>query len=623
MCADPADKRSLAGAAESQSAATAGLGGDRPTRPGWHAAALLALFAIVYLALGLSSLRQKSATWDEPQHLTAGLRMDRASDFRVDPEHPPFARRWAALPLALTGRAGLAGPDVPADWGLGWLRRAQFDYCHRVLFGTPDAYRLLATARPMVLALGVLLGLLIFCWARELFGFGAAAAVLLLYLLEPNLMAHARLVTSDFAVTCFLFAAVYAIYRLVREPTWRAGLGFVVATALAAVSKFSAPILGPLALLLFATRVLRNETWGGARTRARRALLAAGLLASALLASWGTIWAAYDFRYEAAPAPVEVVRLDLDESVRARVPRTAAAVGWSERHRLLPNAFAQGFLYGRLRAEGRAAYLLGEVSLEGFRLYFPVAILAKTPLALLLALGAGLLLLLRRQAPGARARLHLLLPIALFLGAAMVSNLNIGLRHILPIYPFFLLVAGCAFAAALRRARALAVVLVLLLAAVESFSIRPDYLAFFNVAAGGPDRGDAILVDSNLDWGQDLPGLATWMRDHDVEHVNLSYFGTADPEAYGIRCTYLPGSPFFAAERVAPPRLPGYLAVSVTNLRGVYLNEAGRRLYAPLLDQEPVATIGHSIRIYRVDGGTAPRAERGATPDEAANRSKW
>ncbi len=466
--------------------------------------------------------------------------------------------------------------------------------------------RLLAAGRAMVSLLGVLLGILLFCWARELFGFGVAAAVLLLYLLEPNLMAHAQLVTSDFAVTCFLFAAVYGLYRLVRRPTWLAGLGFVGATGLAAVSKFSAPILALLAVLLLATRALRDETWGTARTRARRLLFASGLLAAAFAISWSAIWAAYDFRYQAAPNPVAVVRLDLDASVRAQLPWVAAAVGWSERHRLLPNAFAQGFLYGRLRAEGRAAYLLGERSLEGFRLYFPVAILAKTPLALLLPLGAGAILLLGRHRPGGATSLHLLLPVALFLGAAMASNLNIGLRHVLPIYPFFLLIAGSAFAAAARRARALPIVLLLVLAAVESIAIRPDYLAFFNVLSGGPERGDAILVDSNLDWGQDLPGLAAWMRDNGVEHVNLSYFGTADPESYGIRCTYLPGSPFFASARIEAPRLPGYLAVSVTNLRGVYLNEAGRKLFAPLLAVEPVAVIGHSIRIYRVDGGSAP-----------------
>lgn len=588
---------------------------DGERRPRWHAPALLTLFSLVYLALALSSVRSKSATLDEPQHLTAGIFAARASDFRIDPEHPPLLRRWAAWTLPADALKTTAAAAVPSDWGAAWLGRDQYSFCHRYLYGEPGAADLLGRARAMNLLWGVLLGLLLFAWARELFGFVPAAAVLTLYLLEPNLLAHARLVTTDLGVTVLLLGAVYFLWRLTIRISWASMVGFAAFAALAAVSKFSAPILGPLAALLIGARVLARRRWGRAATASARAALGAGILLVAGVASWAAIWAAYDFRYVAAPHGAAVVRLDRDPRVYEKLPRVAAAVGWSEERRLLPNAYTQGFLYGRYRGDGRPAYLLGSMSESGFRSYFPVAILAKSPVALLAALAVGIALLAggRRSSLRTLDRLFLALPIVIYLGAAIASSLNIGLRHVLPIYPFMILVAGVAIAEGLRRRRGVVVELLLALAAVESLAVWPDYLTFFNVLSGGPGRGDAILVDSNLDWGQDLPGLARWMRENGVERINLSYFGSAAPEYYGIDCNYLPGSPFFATERIRAPEVPGYVAVSVTNLRVIRLIGREQLFYAPLLEMEPAATIGGSIRVYWVGSPDEKSPDAGAT----------
>ena len=131
--------------------------------------------------------------------------------------------------------------------------------------------------------------------------------------------------------------------------------------------------------------------------------------------------------------------------------------------------------------------------------------------------------------------------------------------------------------------------------------VYPHYLAFFNRFVGGPRHGQEYLVDSSLDWGQDLKGLKRWMDKNNVQHINLSYFGTADPGYYKINCTHLPGAPFFAEQFVKGPELPGYVAVSATNLRGVYFDERWRDFYKPLLEMEPVAVIGYSIYVYRVE----------------------
>jgi hypothetical protein len=140
-----------------------------------------------------------------------------------------------------------------------------------------------------------------------------------------------------------------------------------------------------------------------------------------------------------------------------------------------------------------------------------------------------------------------------------------------------------------------------LVAAAELALIYPHCLAAFNLAVGGPAHGDEYLVDSNIDWGQDLKGLKRWMDRNRVTTINLSYFGTADPSYYGIQCTYLPGGPFYVEQQVSPPQLPGYVAVSLTNLRGVYFNEEMRRRYEQLLERKPAARIGHSINVYWIE----------------------
>ena len=206
--------------------------------------------------------------------------------------------------------------------------------------------------------------------------------------------------------------------------------------------------------------------------------------------------------------------------------------------------------------------------------------------------------------------IYVLLPLFTFLATAMMMKLNIGVRHILPIQPFVLLLAGTAIAelyASHRRPFRLLLGAACLVAVVEFALICPHYLAFFNQFVGGPRNGHKYLVDSNLDWGQDLKGLKGWMDGHGVSHINLSYFGTADPAYYNIDCTYLPGGPFFTDRLVKSPDLPGYIAVSVTNLRGVYFGESSRLIYHKLLSAEPVAIIGDSIYIYRLQAPSGHR----------------
>ncbi|MCX7887210.1 MAG: glycosyltransferase family 39 protein [Verrucomicrobiae bacterium] len=537
---------------------------------------VLGVFTALYVTLAVVSYTRESATWDEPQHLTAGYAALTRLDFRIDPEHPPLVRMWAALPLALS--RGIRFDEG----GHYWRNGPQWYFCHQFMYRDNDADRMLYRARFMIVLLGVLLGVLLFCWAHELFGFWPATAALALYCFEPNLLAHGRLVTTDFGLVCFSFGAVYFLWRLTRHFSLGNVAAMTVFFVLAQTTKFSAVLLWPIfGALLVLVAVL-----------ARRYLASLGIAVLLGVASYVGIWAAYGFRFRvtATPPPAFAFEFEKDPRVRRATPRLCELAHWITARRLLPQAYAQGFLLGQAKAQERAGYLCGRYSTRGWWYYFPVAFLIKTPLAVLAVFFVGVGICLWRWRYD---WLFALVPVVVFLGAGMAANINIGLRHVLTIYPFVLLV-GAAALARLRWARRVAPYV----AAAELSLVYPHCIAAFNLIVGGPSHGHKYLVDSNLDWGQDLKGLKRWMDKHGVGMVNLSYFGTADPAYYGIRCQYLPGGPFFADGLVGPPRLPGYVAVSVTNLRGVYFTEEFRRYYGRLLEHEPVARIGHSIHVY-------------------------
>jgi hypothetical protein len=578
-------------------------------QPWIRTALVLFIFAAVFLALVVGCYRQESATIDEPHHLVHGYAALRLHDYRIDPEHPPLVWMWAALPL-------LTMPEVHMDTSsTSWRIADRWGVGHEFLFKDNDADRLLDSARFMIALLGVLLGTLVFCWARELFGFWPATIVLGFYCTEPNLVAHSGLVTNDVGVSCFIFGAAYFAWRLARQFTVGNLIGLSGFFALALVSKYSAALLTPILLVLLFARALDDQPWpwniGRSRFLSARRLktgLAILALGAAVVTAYAATWAVYGFRYRPTP-PGPGGGIFGMENKAYRWPLLAEATRWVDEHHLLPNASAQGFALAVTRFSGRQSYLRGQTSTEGWWYYFPVAILIKTPIALLVLAIAGLILCAVRWKSAGRDALFVLVPPSLFLGTAMTSPLNIGLRHVLTVYPFLLLLAGWTVSALLSETRAtvlrlwkkVALAALCLAQLVEFALIYPNCLAFFNASVGGPRQGSEYLVDSNLDWGQGLKLLGRWMKDHQVDHVNLSYFGNGEPAYYGVNCTLLPGQSFLPGEPISAIRLPGYVAISATNLRGAYLNNVERKLYAPLRERKPVAVLGYSIYVYRVE----------------------
>lgn len=552
-----------------------------------RSALTLTAFAVVYLSLVVGAYRDQSATWDEPQHLTAGIEMRLRGDYRFDPEHPPLLRVWAAWPVRPPNL--ITNCPVPQTGDL-WLFHHQFLYAHHFLYELNDADRLLNRARIQNAWWGVLLGVLLFAWVRERFGYWPAAATLAIYTVEPNLLAHAGLVTTDFGLTALVFGTVYFAWRTYRQPRALNWVGLIAFFAMAQVSKFTAVLLGPIVVVTMAAAVWNK--------RCPLRVAATGVAVMVIL-TWTAIWAVYGLRFAPAPDAPPTLGVTQMEMVRERVPGLFRWVTWAGERRLLPAAYLEGFLLGQAKAQARSAYLAGRYRVEGWWYFFPVAMLLKTPLGLLVLATVTMVGLTRRWPRWDDADWILLGATAVFLGAAMMSRLNIGLRHVLPVYPLTLALASGTLADWFQRRQQARVWVVTGVLVLELMLVYPHCLAFFNLAVGGPARGGEYLVDSNLDWGQDLKRLKRWMDAHDVEHINLSYFGSADPAYYGIRCTHLPGAPVFATAE--PPRLPGYVAISETNLRGVYFPPELREFYRPLLQREPLTVIGHSIRVYWIE----------------------
>ena len=599
-------------------------------KQGGHIAAAVAcgLLLIAFAALSWTAVRGKNATFDEPNDSMEGWIATCRGDYRISPADPPLAYYWAAIPQSKHA--------LRADFDSPHWKEAAHEIYHEHAFSTDTLYRtpgndadaFIARSRAMMLLLGIALGLLICLWAWRIGGAPAAMAATALFCFDPNLLAHSPLVKNDVAVALVFVAMVAVTWTIGRKatPARVALLGLLCGAALGV--KFNGLVLGPAIAAALIARALLPIPWPvlgrNVATQSRRLAYAAGICIVCLLISYPAVWACYRFRFGSSPDPSvhlesewvadRYVALDRSlthegGSAAARKPVSIQLVLFIERHHLLPEPWTNGFIRNMEGTRARDEFLLGQFSKTGWWYYFPLAVLFKTPIATLAAMGIAGWLLLRRfpgtSAAGLWTAACLLIPALVYAAAAVSGNLNLGIRHLLPIYPFAFLAIGVAFAGWLKRARRAAVWVATALAAglaVESLLAFPNYIPFFNVACGGSRGGLSLLSDSNIDWGQDLNELLAWQRVNPDRPLYISYFGTADPNYYGLRYTNLPGSMApapKAGDRTGKPLAPNAIwAISATNLQGTYLPPETRRMYAPFLATSPIEVLGGSIYLY-------------------------
>lgn len=553
----------------------------------WHTL-VVGLLIAVHVLLAAHTAWSKSVTHDEYWHLPVGLINLSTGDMAADDLNPPLTRMWAALPLWVTGVAAEVR-ETPTATGDAFLAAARDAYRQRYFI-----------ARLFNVAFSVATALLIVEWARRLWGPFAAIVSVALYALSPNVIAHAGLVTPDLGLTCFTVLSFRLFAAWNDKPSWKMAMGWGVALGLAQASKFTAVLLVPLFVVgAVVVAFRRPERWQLA-AKATTGLLVALFVLNLMygFAGTGTSLAGYQFQSqvllrwrEALPGFVHVLPLPFPKTFIAGIDHQRAVM--EQPH---PN-----FLDEFWAPKG-----------EGFPIYYLRALQYKLPHVTQTLVILGTLIMTvrlwrrRREQESVSGELFLYIGFAgLLLLIASLSTMQLGLRYLLPIFPLLFLVAGVVLSPlrATSRVTQWGVTLLLVACAAPSLRHHPHHLAYFNEAAGGPLGGRHHLIDSNLDWGQDLWLLRDYLRENEIETIGLAYFGTVPPGLLGINYTVAPS--WFAE--------PGLYAVSVNFVQGrphtVTYPDGTRqpvslREFNYFRQFRRVANLGGSIDIYRVAGST-------------------
>ncbi len=579
-----------------------------------HIRPIYLLIPVIWLFffLALHSLVHDSPTMDEQNHLARGAAYLYTGDPRLNVEHPPLVNTLSAV--LLPTQPGLVIPTEHPSWHREPAETFWYAFAEEFLWVANRAHvsQIIFLGRVPILFLTLGLALTGFVWGRKLWGNTAALVAFVCLLFDPNLLAHGRYITTDMGGTLFIFLATAVLWFQWQKPptrrNWLVGVGWLaVVMGLAFTSKLLALVFVFIWLLLALLPLypapvaepvkapLRQAQGAGTRARwlslSKPAVWRASQFLTAGLFSIGVVWLIYGLEWGHF--------LFIDE----RLLWLNAFAG------PMPTFWSGVERIALLSGGGRAAFLLGEFSDEGFWYYFPVLFLVKTPL---LTLGAGLstaVVLLRDHLTRGRA-LFLLIPILTYFAISLTSALNIGYRHLLPILPFlYLLIAGGAEMLQTRltapRWRQLAVPLLLGLFILPTLWIHPHYLSYFNLLAGGPANGYNIAIDSNIDWGQDLLRLQDWLAQEQItEPIKLAWFGSADPAYYDLVYEPLPGLPrhfdlwWNLPFDPANPE-PGVYVLSVSNLWELPLVE--KTTFAWFRAREPEARVGYSLMVYVVE----------------------
>ncbi len=553
---------------------------------------VLCLLGVLVAQLALS-VRQESLTWDEDDHIYAGYMSWTTADFGLNPEHPPLVKLLGALPLL--GMKLYVPPLQQRFFKYeGFLGGKDF------LFKN-DTDRMLFRVRMSVALLTVLLALLIFLATREMFGVGPAFMALTLFVFDPNILAHGAVLGTDMGLSCFMFATVYAFYRYVKTPTVPRLLLAGLAAGLALASKHTGILVFPMLLLLAISELFRGTSppvavgkrvLGGVTS-----LIAISAIAVAVL------WGFYGFRYAARPSGMQL-NPPLAEYIQPMRPHEAKLVAAMARWRLLPESYLYGLADVRQTADFYSSYLFGKIYAHGVWFYFPSAFAVKSTLAFLILLGLAIYAIASRKLVRWREILFLTIPPVVHFAVATSSRINIGVRHILPVYVFlYVLIAGAAWAL-IRQKRQWAYVIaaLVLFQSVSSVRAYPVYMAYSSEVWGGPSQTYRYLSDSNVDWAQQLKAVKQYLDQRGIRQCWFAYFaqGVVDAQDYGIPCKPLitEDSQWVNEEMDVPVEIDGPVLLSTGTMSGFEFASDDLNPYREFKSLKQTALIQDAVFVY-------------------------
>lgn len=566
---------------------------------------LIVLILLVSMTfLMISSVKNDSATTDEIIHITSGYLSLKEGDFRFNPEHPFLSKQLIAL--------SLLWQDIKLDHNEDYFKVAvDFYYdswqetrsmAENFLYKMDnEADKILFSSRMVSIAFTILFALILFIFVRRLYGLIAAIFTLFLFAFAPNLIAHARLVNTDLWITLFYFLSVISFawwleslhLRGERNPTprrwvgsWKRLILAAICFGLAQAVKFSAIILLPVLFSLWLMKYFLN------RVKDKFSYFRKGIIAVIvmLLIAWFIIWASYGFS-TFTPAEYQLLNskdfyhqslIDLEPLVQV----------------FKPVEYLKGLVFVMDSTFGaRPAYLLGQFQYGGWWYYFPIAFLVKTPLPIVILIILSAIFFIKWKKKLGFWEWVIILSTSVYFIISLFSKLNIGIRHLLPIYPFIFIWLGYFLflwlkylqkSAAAKKCIYFIIISGLIFWYIAgTVKIYPHYLSYFSDLIGGSKNGISYLADSNIDWGQDLKRLKKWLDDNQIqEPVLLEYFWTGEdgPTYYGINW-----------QRLEPnnPDQKGYIAIGVGALQ--------TEKFSWLKKFQPIAQVGYSINIYKID----------------------
>ncbi|HXI12302.1 MAG TPA: glycosyltransferase family 39 protein [Thermoanaerobaculia bacterium] len=540
---------------------------------------------VVLLACGriVATHRVYSQTADEPAHVAAGMEWLDKHRYTIDITHPPLSRIAVALGPFLEGASS---PD-----------RENLVEAGNELFHANNRYRHnLASARLGNLPFFILASAVVFYWAGSLFGRTTALGALVLFTTLPPVLAHAGLATTDLAVTACLPLALFCWWRWLERPTAGRGVLLGVSSGLAVLAKFSTLLFFPAcatAMLVTSFLSKRSGDVSNSETTRSKSTLRLRSGAMALVTTLLIVWAGYRFSFEtlaeAHPDAHKIVEHFAQRFSSAASLPGSIVDGWLIPAPALPMGVA---IVQRHNESGHNAYLLGDYRSTGWWYYFPVVLLYKSPLAFLSLMVVGLALAVWRKRVE-RGSLAVAAGASAILVVCLTSRIDIGVRHILPIYPLLSILA--ARAAVMMREQSggvigrVAVCMLFCWQLGSGVVAHPDYLPYFNELAG--NHPDLVLLDSNLDWGQDLMRLKRALKQWRVDELHIAYAGSADLGRHDLPKMH-------ELKRYEP--VTGWVAISETHLKDVGSPEDRGRGYEWLKFYNPVARVGRSILLYYI-----------------------
>lgn len=580
------------------------------------------LLLVVVLVLTITSAAGDSLTMDELAHLPAGYSYLTQKDMRLNPEHPPLMKDLAAVPLLF-----IKGINFPAD-AEAWKEdvNGQWEFGDTFLFrsGNPADTMIFWGRIPMILML-LLLGFYIFRWTRELFGNNASLLALFLFSFSPTFLAHGRLVTTDVAAAFGVFFATYYFIKFLKNSSLRNLFLAGMALGIAELLKFSLILLLPFfgAIVLFQAIARAKgfkNFWG---VFLRQAVIYILVIAVAYILIVYPVYYYHTWNY-----PIEKQLSDSQFILNSFgiKPLTDITL-WMIRQPVLKPAaqYCLGlFMVFQRASGGNTGYFMGGISAAGWKTYFPTVYALKEPLAFFILLLISLLSAawklrkfwvspLKKTLQWLRfhlAEFAMLLFIAFYWATSLNSNLNIGVRHLLPVFPFTILLVSSAIIKWIAPSRIgwlskMKITLVFTLVAwqiVSVSSVYPHFLAYFNELIGGPSNGYKYVVDSNLDWGQDLKRLKSWTDNNNVDKIFIDYFGGANIQYY-FKDKY---SPWWGERPQEELPKGSYFAVSATLLQGgqgkpVPGFDQPTGYYKWLENYQTITKIGYSIFVFKID----------------------